>query len=306
MGVQYVGIGSKHGLAFLADMKCAGVDGAAAAYASNAASAAMAAVAMPFIAYTVQPRIFTAHALSPIESITRTTPSSRSAKGTWVEEPNEGFPELQCVWSVFSPSNILKILAKNIGLHLIIKFNSYMTLLLDNEKEAIDAEARGETAPEPPPLPDFKPTVKTGAWSAARELTVATVRRIYEHIFVWHLPRDLAVAALRDSKAWIKDVLSLTEYFYASLHGSTFYYAAECTVAIGQHAYITYKDKAKSDRAKAAHMVLRCSFVLVAVSAASSCGSVVKPGIGSAICTMAMDYGANMVSAIAIGMYLNY
>lgn len=175
---------------------------------------------------------------------------------------------------------------------------------------------QGQQPPEPPPLPDFKPTLDRGAHLFVRETLVTTVRRIYEHIAVAKLTPQKSEAILRDSKVWIKNVLSvrhrkdplttkLYKYQFAILHSNALFYAADCTVAIGYHTYATCKlpkgmhnkDKALYWIKGAGMQILRCTTTLLAVSVTASLGSLAKPGTGTLLAQIGTD--------IAIGVAFN-
>lgn len=166
----------------------------------------------------------------------------------------------------------------------------------------------------------MRPVLDRGFSHFCREVLVASVRRIYEHLAVWRLSARRAEPFLRDSKAWIRDVLAprlavqgaragrrFYSYQFATLHSAALFYAADCTVAIGYHTYrtVTRKDKGPRDKALiwakgAGLQVARCFVTLIAVSVGSALGSLAKPGIGTTIGHMGTDAVVSISMSVLI------
>lgn len=272
-----------------------------------------AAAAVPAVAYSLQPRYFSAKAASP--------PAARKAAAP-DSSMEEALTELKPVWALFWPQNLLKMLGKNLGIQFIMQFNKYMVTTLEHEKQVIDAEQQGLAPPEAPPLPDMSPVLDKGFASFCREVLVATTRRIYEHIAVWRLSARKAQALLRDGKAWIRDILSVrhagapvavrfTKYQFATLHAVALFYAADCTVAVGYHTLRTLRRKGRGPQDKALYWakgagahVARVAVTMVAVSVGAALGSLVKPGIGTTIGQMSVDALSTMGCSIVIDALL--
>ena len=97
------------------------------------------------------------------------------------------------------------------GLHrlqVVVGFNVYMTDLLEHERRCIEAEENGQQAPDPPPIPSFKPYFDKGFVLGLRETAVTSIKKIYEFVTIRRVGLARAESLLRDSKAWIRDVLA--------------------------------------------------------------------------------------------------
>uniref|UniRef100_A0A7S0RQA9 Uncharacterized protein n=1 Tax=Chlamydomonas leiostraca TaxID=1034604 RepID=A0A7S0RQA9_9CHLO len=267
-----------------------------------AASAAAAAIAAPSIAHIVAPVVLADAALA--------SSSFSFRRPLLLAEPDTG--ELKSILSVFHPRAILQVLAKNVGVSALVRFNIYMVELLDHENRAHELEAQGQAVPEPPSFPDMGKQAVIGAKNAVRELAVRLVRRVYEHAAVWRLGARRAEPFLRDAVAWIAHVLApmhrslptaarATKYGFAMLHGNALFYAADCTVASAIQLHGLREELRRKQPLKAAGtvarvvviQVVRCGTVLVVTSVFAALGSLAKPGIGTKIGWLGTDHLTN-------------
>ncbi|GLC35418.1 hypothetical protein PLESTB_000209500 [Pleodorina starrii] len=243
---------------------------------------------------------FTARALAPA-SVVETDAKDRLALRV-------ADLDLRPVLRLFQPWNVLKLLAKNIAIQTLVRLNLYM--YLQHEREALAAEQEGIAPPPAPELPDLKPGVLKGCAAFGREFAIATTRETYGCIARWRLGPDRAQALLRNSKLWIRDVLSVkyrsaslgrrfVAYQFATMHGVALQYAADCTVSVVQHTYRTVRRR-KEDGNRLVYwakgvvlQVGRCGVLLVAASLGAALGSLVSPGRGTLV-------GQNAVEAITM------
>ncbi|KAG2497181.1 hypothetical protein HYH03_004770 [Edaphochlamys debaryana] len=271
------------------------------------ASKALAVASGPAIAYAVTPSYFTASALAPAKSAVDIPPVAVTPKS---------------IVCLFHPANIAKLLAKNLGIQMLMLYNKWMMQVIEQEQHAINAEAQGQPAPPQPPLPDPMPGVEKGLKTFARELSVAVTRRVYEHMAYKRLGPNRAAPFLRDSKAWIRDVLApahaasrrgrrFVAYQFATLHSCALFYAADCTVAIAMHSYRVYsRDDVKPVRkvlywAKGVVLqVFRCTAILAAVSLGAAAGSLARPGLGTQLGQVGTEIAFAVIMAHVTDSYL--
>ncbi|GFR52701.1 hypothetical protein Agub_g15328 [Astrephomene gubernaculifera] len=274
---------------------------------------AAAAVAAPLTAYALQPSYFAASALAPAVDVDNGSPAGAKP-----------LPELKSILSLYRPLSLSKMLAKNLAMHLIIKFQRYMMEYAEHEQAAIAAEAQGQDVPEPPPFPDMTPAAWKGVYSFGRELAVATTRRVYEQIAAAKLPPARAQALLREARPWIRDVLAakhrtsslsrrFTAYQFATLHSSVLFYAADCTVAVLQHTHRTWKRKDKTKWQKLTYwgrgvvlQVARCGIIWMVVSVGTAACSLVRPGIGTQIGNLGTEIPAAIIMSYVVETLLEY
>eukprot|EP00201_Polytomella_parva_P014043 CAMPEP_0175054346 /NCGR_PEP_ID=MMETSP0052_2-20121109/9452_1 /TAXON_ID=51329 ORGANISM="Polytomella parva, Strain SAG 63-3" /NCGR_SAMPLE_ID=MMETSP0052_2 /ASSEMBLY_ACC=CAM_ASM_000194 /LENGTH=295 /DNA_ID=CAMNT_0016319027 /DNA_START=49 /DNA_END=936 /DNA_ORIENTATION=+ len=253
----------------------------------------------------MRPSVFTA--------IAKTAPVQKS-----VVPVHEEFPTLKTISSSFAPNYLLKTVVKNVGIQFLMKFNRYLLEVLDHERASLEASEKGEEVPEAPTTPDFTPVLFTGLFQSAREVTVMTVRRVYERLAVTRLPRVHAEAILLESRSYIRDILSLRHakdpllkrlatYQSATLHSVALFYAAECTVASSLYAIQTARRSdltagqkiALVSKGAALHL-LRCSVTLAMVSVGAALGSAIKPGVG----TFVGHVGTDVITSITMSIFI--
>ena len=118
-------------------------------------------------------------------------------------------PGLAHIVSVLHPKNLVVVFCRSLGIQVLLMINVYMMQLLEHEQRCLEADERGEQAPnDAPPIPSFKPCFDRGLMLGCRELSVAIVRRIYEAVAVYRMGRSKADVLLRDAKSWIRNVLA--------------------------------------------------------------------------------------------------
>ncbi|GIL75628.1 hypothetical protein Vretimale_15153 [Volvox reticuliferus] len=220
--------------------------------------------------------------------------------------------DLKPLFRVFHPLNVMKMLVKNVAIQTLLRLNLYM--YLQHEREALRAEQEGMEPPPAPELPDLKPAVIRGCTAFGREFAITATREAYGCIAKWRMGPGRAQALLRNSKLWIRDVLSVkyrsaslqrrfTTYLFATMHAVVLQYAADCTVSIVQHTYRTVRRKKEEGNrlvywAKGVVLqVGRCGVVLMAASFGAALGSMVKPGKG----TMVGQGFMEAITMIAVG-----
>ncbi|KAL6764832.1 hypothetical protein V8C86DRAFT_2471038 [Haematococcus lacustris] len=264
-----------------------------------AATAASAALVCPSLAFVV---VRPAHA--------EASPVTTAHKPLF--RPSEQSSELKSITSLLNVPSMLGVLARNVTISVLLRFNVYIVELLEHERKALDAEAEGRPAPPPPPLPNAWQPVVGGAWSAAREMAVRLVRRIYEHLVVWRVGSRKATPFLRDGVLWIGHVLApmhtssstrrrLFSFTFALLHSNALLYAADFTVSVAQHVYVVVRHRKQCSkrqrallitRGAAAHL-LRCTTVLITTSSLAALASLAKPGVGTKVGWLLSDLAAN-------------
>lgn len=295
----------------------------ASAHPPSAVSTVAAAVAIPFIAVHVHPS-FTAHADASWPSFA----SSASGYGrhivrgslfTDAASPSESEDqvfrdEAVSIIAVFHPKNVITTFFKNVALQVLLTFNQYMIQLLDHEKSALEAEEQGQPVPDPPPIPDFKPSFTKGSWQTGRELVTSVVRKIYQAATVRKLGFERASPFLRDYKNWIKEVLATKHrldplsrrfhsYLFAALHGTALFYAADFTVSFSLTllAAIRRVDKTHSQKAVLVArgglaQVVVCILRFGSAAVGASAVSLMAPGWAS-VGNLAFDLGATAAAA---------
>lgn len=232
-----------------------------------------------------------------------------------VEAFDEKLAILKPIFSAFHPANLLKVYGRNIFIGLLMGFNSYMAAYLEHEKLALEAEEQGHPPPAAPARPDVAPLVERGLVNATREVSVATVRRVYEHLAARRLPNKRLEVLVRDHKAWIRDALSvrlsaqaapvgkrLGAYAAAIAHATVLLFAADCTVAVAVHTYRTVQRRDKTAQGKLVWwakgvglQVLRCSATWVLVSLGGAGGSLAAPGRGTNVGYIVTEVVASIV-----------
>ncbi|KAG2443518.1 hypothetical protein HXX76_001870 [Chlamydomonas incerta] len=272
--------------------------------------------AAPAVLYAWGPSNFTARALAP---------AVPSAGAGATLEPLNLLDDAKYVLSYYHPLNIIKILAKNLGMQVLMKLNRYLGEYLEHEQEALQAEAQGQDPPPPPALPDMQPALDRGLAAFGREVAVGTTRRVYERIALARLGYPRAAALLRDSKHWIRDVLAprlaaqkagastrFVKYVSATLHASALFWAADCTVAVAQHVARVgrRRDLAPAKRAAlvargVALQVVRASVVLVSVSVGAAAGSLVRPGVGTTLGQLLPEIGVSIAMSYVVEALLD-
>ncbi|KXZ47360.1 hypothetical protein GPECTOR_36g82 [Gonium pectorale] len=259
--------------------------------------------AAPLAVYTLAP---TASALAPPAAVNESDAVVSSIVS-----------DLKAILKVYHPVNLTKLLAKNLMIQFCMVFNKYMLAVMEHEKDAIAAEAEGRDPPPAPPMPDMAPVLDRGLYTFARELTVASTRRLYEVVAVRQLGYKKAQPLLRDSKVWIRDVLAdkhrtsplqrrLMAYAFATGHATALFYAAECTVSVLQHTHRTLKEGRKLGYwvRGVALQAVRCTVVLLAASVGSALGSLVKPGAGTLLGQLTAEIGSSIVMGILVNSLL--
>ncbi|KAG2452270.1 hypothetical protein HYH02_003294 [Chlamydomonas schloesseri] len=266
---------------------------------------AAATAAAPAVLYAWGPSKFTASALAPAVA------SPGAGAGF---EPITRLDDAMYVLSYYRPLNVLKILLKNLGMHVLMKLNRYLGEYLEHEQEALAAETQGQDPPPPPAFPDLQPALDRGLAAFARELAVGTVRRLYERIALARLGYARAAALLRDSRAWIRDVLApqlaaqkaalgtrFVKFQFATLHAIGLFWAADCTVAVTQHVVRVARRPDLVPGKKAALIargvtlqVLRTGVILVTVSAGAAAGSLLRPGLGTTLGQLLPEIGVSV------------
>ncbi|GIL64506.1 hypothetical protein Vafri_18391 [Volvox africanus] len=263
-----------------------------------------AAVAAAGLAYGALPSAaYSASALAPAPTV-HVDAKSRPAL-------QDGL-DLKPLLRVFHPLNVMKMLLKNVAIQTLLRLNLYM--YLQHEREALKAEQEGMEPPPAPELPDLKPAVVRGCTAFGREFAITAVREAYGCIAKWRIGPDRAQALLRNSKLWIRDVLSVkyrsaslqrrfVAYHFATMHAVVLQYAADCTVSIVQHTYRTVRRK-EGEGNRLVYWVKgvvlqvgRCGIVLMAASLGAALGSLVKPGKG----TMVGQGFMEAITMIAVG-----
>ncbi|EFJ50104.1 hypothetical protein VOLCADRAFT_104054 [Volvox carteri f. nagariensis] len=265
----------------------------------------VAAVAAAGLAYQALPNsAFSASALSPAPAV------DLDAKS--LSTPAAGL-DFKPLLRVFHPLSMVKMLAKNVAMQALFRLNLYV--YLQHEREALAAEQEGMAPPPPPEFPDLTPAVYKGCTAFWREFSISATRETYGCIARWRLGSDKAQALLRNSKLWIRDVLSVKyrssslgrrflAYQFATMHAVALQYAADCTVSVVQHTYRTVKLKEGEKSNRLVYWVkgvvlqmARCGVILVAASIGAAVGSLVNPGKG----TMVGQSLLEAVTMIAMG-----
>ena len=199
-------------------------------------------------------------------------------------------------------------------LHVSITFNQYMAEIISHDA-LVEAEAEGNPIPDPPPIPDFKPSFDRAMWGGVRDLCRRAVMRLYQGCLIVRVGFTRAQALIRNSGPWLRDNLLpklkdapksvvFKQTFSLLMHTQALLYAAEWTVSVIQASYRILYGRETSLKARSIKVIrsvlaqwVRCNVLYIATSFGGAVGVCVCPAV------FGMSSGT-LLSDLAVGTLL--
>ena len=167
----------------------------------------------------------------------------------------------------------------------------------------------------------MSPAWHGGLLVSARELATRFLLRIYEHLAVWRLGMPKAECLVRDSRSWIRDVLSLQhkakpattrfiKYFSAAVHAGLLGNVADFTVTVLMHTHHSLTRPGNRNgivvfwlKGVGMHAV-RCFITWLLVSMLQSSGGLVHASYGTAVGQQLGYFISSGAMAVVVQRYL--